>query len=100
MSKKDRNVKQPTPILARPQRLEGDALYAWAQLMQREQQIQEAKQGMAAALLTSLGRTPGKYLLSNDGYIVKAEDQTRAVRQAQDSSSAPTPDPVSADSVN
>jgi hypothetical protein len=98
---KSQSRKPTPPTLMTPTkrlpRLEGDALYAWAQYIQKIQQIFEGKQALAASLLTSQGYEPGKYLLTDDAYIVTPE-QARRARQSKAEQTAPTPDPDSPDS--
>jgi hypothetical protein len=94
--------RKPTPPMLmtpakRPPRLEGDALYAWAQYIQKIEQLLEGKQALAVSLLTSQGYEPGKYLLSDDGYIVTPE-QMRRFQQPKGEQIAPTPAPGSPDS--
>lgn len=54
-------------------RLEGDALFQWAMMMAREQQIAEAKQTLAHNLLRERGLEPGDHLLGPDGHIFTKE---------------------------
>lgn len=67
---------------ARPPRLEGDRLYAWAQMIAEQTRVNQVKQNMAVDFLTEQGYTPGEYLLTNDGYIVSRQEaeSTSAVR--------------------
>lgn len=71
------------PGIVKPERFErlaGDELYAWAQVISEESHVAQAKQMLAVQFLQAHGKTPGEYLLSNDGYIVKAEDHARQDR--------------------
>lgn len=70
---------QPKPESSYP-RLEGDALFSWAQLMVEEQRLIQTKQQLAEQFLTELGYQPGEYLLANDGYIV-TQDQAREAQE-------------------
>lgn len=58
-------------------RLEGDALYEWAQTIVEERQIQQKKQAQAGAYLSQRGYKPGDYLLSDDGYIISRAEFER-----------------------
>jgi hypothetical protein len=67
----------PTPT---PPRLEGDALYEWAQTIAVIRSLAERKQQLAVRLLEQMGYTPGPYLLSDDGYVVSQQEVERALR--------------------
>lgn len=47
----------------------------------RWEQIAQARQALAETLLTEQGLTPGKYLLSDDGYIMSREQFEEKLRQ-------------------
>ena len=85
-----------------PERLSGDELYAWAQIIAEESHIAQAKQRLAIQFLQTRGKIPGEYLLSNDGYIVKATDQARQDRvrvlPGRPNPASPEPLPENADS--
>lgn len=78
----------PTPT---PPRLEGDALYEWAQLIGALRSLVERKQQLAVHLLEQMGYTPGPYLLSDDGYVVSQQDVERAMRVRSIGGSAEDP---------
>lgn len=59
-------------------RLDGDDLYAWAQMIAEETRLSQFKQSMAVDYLTKRGYVPGEHLLTNDGYIVSRQDAETA----------------------
>lgn len=82
MSKKQKpaNIRPVSSSGSRPPRLDGDHLYAWAQMVMQVRQALEAKQQMAADLLQQHGKTPGEFMLSDDGYLVTAAEAERLGR--------------------
>lgn len=78
-------------------RLEGDELYAWAQMIAEESRVAGAKQMMAIQFLQQRGLKPGEHLLSDDGYIISAE-QHRALQDRTHPSEPPSsPDSATPD---
>lgn len=68
-------VSAPSKLTnASPLRLEGDDLYAWAQLVSEWQRITQTKQTVAIQFMQQRGFTPGEYLLTDDGYIISQEE--------------------------
>lgn len=78
--------KQPVPptlmTSKRLPRLDGDDLFAWAQIVTRTEHMMQAKQQMALAFLEARGYTPGPsgHLLTDDGYIVTQAEAQQATR--------------------
>lgn len=72
-------------------RLEGDALFAWSQLMLRQQQFDETRESLAAQMLEQRGFTPGEYLLDPRGYILSRQDVQRLEQEQRDRQPQPGP---------
>jgi len=70
--------KRPQPLLDTiramksklPPRLTGDALYLWGQRVIMFEQAKQQHNEAASLLLQEAGYEPGKYLLTDDGYIM------------------------------
>lgn len=80
----------PTPITVQKfPRLDGDDLFAWAQIISEESHVAQTKQALAMQFLEKRGFTPGEYLLSNDGYIV-SQQEVRAQSRVRTLPAVPT----------
>lgn len=72
-----------TPATKTLPRLEGDELFAWAQMVAREAQVVEARQQMAVRFLQNRGLVPGDHLLTPDGYILTQDQVEELERRAR-----------------
>jgi hypothetical protein len=82
---KQRQYQAPTPpSLPVPSfpRLDGDDLFTWAQILERERHLAETKAIIAEQVLRARGFEPGAYLLSNDGYILSREQHEDMLRSS------------------